>query len=158
MVDNDLVHYSKEPLRKIRSAEQDNGFPHKPRGLWFSVEDGFGWKEWCEAEEFAQDCFVHAHRIKIADKAKILHLKSADEIRTFTKNYEGKSEVFSKLPSFFIEIDWRRVAEEYQGIVIAPYQWDCRLDMSCTWYYAWDCSSGCIWDAAAISEVEMIDN
>lgn len=50
-------------------------------------------------------------------------------------------------------IDWRRVAESYQGIVIAPYVWARRHHLASGWYYAWDCASGCIWDSAAVAAI-----
>jgi len=36
------------------------------------------------------------------------------------------------------------VSKEYDGIEIAPYQWDARLSL--IWYYGWDVASGCIWN------------
>ncbi len=53
-------------------------------------------------------------------------------------------------------VDWTRIASEYQGIIIAPYVWECRLNDSCNWYYGWDCASGCIWDAAAVALIEPL--
>ena len=53
-------------------------------------------------------------------------------------------------------IDWRLVAEEWQGIVIAPYLWERRFDSDARWYYSWDCASGCIWDHRAIAAIELI--
>lgn len=31
-----------------------------------------------------------------------------------------------------------------------------RLDNRCTWYYGWDCASGCIWDKDAIEHYYLI--
>jgi hypothetical protein len=50
-----------------------------------------------------------------------------------------------------IPIDWQRVAEQHQGIIITPYQWECRYSID--WYYIWDCASGCIWDPDAIESI-----
>jgi hypothetical protein len=51
------------------------------------------------------------------------------------------------------EIEWRKVAERFDGIIIAPYIWQRRLDLESSWYYSWDCASGCIWNASAVREI-----
>ena len=50
-------------------------------------------------------------------------------------------------------IDWPAVATDYPGLIIAPYQWSCRMSEFTRWYYGWDCASGCIWNADAIARV-----
>jgi hypothetical protein len=52
-------------------------------------------------------------------------------------------------------IDWPRVAERFDGVIIAPYQWKHRLELM--WYYGWDCASGCIWNARAVSCFEVAE-
>lgn len=32
-------------------------------------------------------------------------------------------------------IDWPQVAQHYDGIIIAPYCWEMRLDREAGWYY-----------------------
>jgi hypothetical protein len=51
------------------------------------------------------------------------------------------------------EIDWYRVAEQYDGIIITPYIYERRLTEYTTWYYSWDCASGCIWNGKAIANI-----
>ena len=41
--------------------------------------------------------------------------------------------------------DWKLIAQEFDGIEIAPYQWEIRMDYNFFWYYGWDCASGCLW-------------
>ena len=53
-------------------------------------------------------------------------------------------------------IDWPKVAERYDGIIIAPYQWSRRLDGP-MWYYGWDCASGCVWRARAVLELKSME-
>ncbi len=50
------------------------------------------------------------------------------------------------------QLEWDKVKDKYQGIIIAPYQWECRLALETCWYYGWDCASGCIWDLDCIKE------
>lgn len=68
-----------------------------------------------------------------------------EEIDSFTHRYG--------IPGFFGSpmINWPAVAIEYQGVIVAPYSWERRN----SWYYPWDCASGCIWDAAAIESITV---
>jgi hypothetical protein len=85
------------------------------------------------------------YTVTLSPTANILHVKSKKALENFARNF------FLDSP-YYPSIDWNKVAEEYQGIIIAPYRWEHRLDMM--WYYGWDCASGCIWDSKAIERVE----
>jgi hypothetical protein len=85
--------------------------------------------------------------LKADPAAKVLHLKTPVEILEFQETYCVAHPIM-RSPG----IDWGRVAEQYHGIVIAPYQWSLRLDLM--WYYGWDCASGCIWDTWIVERVE----
>lgn len=52
-------------------------------------------------------------------------------------------------------IDWQAVASDHDGIIISPYNWPARHEM--IWYYPWDCASGCIWNADAITSITIHD-
>lgn len=149
-----LAHYSDEPIvGPLRFAPQhvptDYVSSHsKPDGLWVSVDDGEGWQEWCRSEGFNLYKLAVRHEIRLAPDANILWLRSGLEIDAFTREY-GEPPTIGNSPA----IRWSRVADNYQGIIIAPYQWSRRLDV--TWYYGWDCSSGCIWGPSAIADVSV---
>jgi hypothetical protein len=131
----------------------DITFSRKPAGLWVSVDGEQDWKEWCESEKFSVDKLTIRHRVVLRDKAPILTLASAQEILEFQDTY-GKPDILNELiQSKYMAIDWPRVATEYAGIIIAPYQWCLRMDLM--WYYSWDCASGCIWDISAIERIEV---
>jgi hypothetical protein len=148
-----LFHYSKSPLVAVRSVDQptkEEGWlsPYKPKGLWLSVDDE--WAEWCRSESFNVDSLSKRYRIELADAASLLWLRTAEDIREFARRYKKEIPGFT----YMTHIDWRRVAAEYPGIVIAPYRWSCRLELQTHWYYGWDCASGCIWDAAVVAHIE----
>jgi len=133
-------------------------FQHKPVGLWVSVEsdNGYNWKQWCEDCDFRLDRLKYAYEITLVPDAKILHLKTSDEIFDFTKKYLLGTAISSPLGSSY-ELDWFTVKKDYQGIIIAPYQDYCRTNMKCNWYYGWDCASGCIWDLDAIEDLTLVE-
>lgn len=149
-----LLHYSAEPfvgpLETIHFQKQRDEDP-KPFGLWVSVPGADDWKSWCEAEGFSLNSLNYVSQIILRDNAKILRLSSSSAIRRFTAERRVRG---SRWNSF--SIDWRSVAGEYDGIIIAPYQWSCRMDDECRWYYGWDCASGCIWHASAVKEIRPI--
>lgn len=88
----------------------------------------------------------------------LLHLNSPAKLDALTKQYgvlppwRTRPEADDYLPRY-LAIDWSAVAAQYGGILIAPYQWKRRLEL--TWYYGWDCASGCAWDLSLI-ELEPI--
>lgn len=148
-----FYHYSAEPftLDRARVYHQDGceSLQMKPRGLWLSVEsddeDSFGWRDWCEGEEFQLSCLTHRAELVLQPDVNVLHLDSSAALLAFTRHYESSNERFSFLRQM---IDWPAVTRDYRGLVIAPYDWSLRLDLR--WYYAWDCASACIWDCSTL--------
>ena len=147
-----LFHYSAEPLAEVRPVIQDHpphlSFAYKPRGLWLSVEGE--WEEWCRGNEFGLDRLKIKHAVIVAEPQRMLWLKTPDDILAFQKTF-AKSDGITSYPA----IDWVAVAEQHTGLLIAPYQWSCRL--SVMWYYCWDCASGCIWDTSIIESCAPVD-
>lgn len=154
-----LIHYTDKPLLAVRSVEQDgHGGKRfdKPQGLWVSVKGEDDWAHWCAAESFGIGSL--AYRITLTENAKILRLYSAEQIDSFTMRYlftpPGWPLALASDAGF--NIDWPAVARGFQGIVISPYIWERRLASGCSWYYGWDCASGCIWDATAIASIRQL--
>ena len=97
------------------------------------------------SEGFHLECLQHRTEIVLRPDASILRLQSAEALDRFTKKY-ARSE-----PTLTVAfIDWVEVAEQYQGIIIAPYIYARRLTHHTFWYYGWDCASGCVWDKEAV--------
>ena len=148
-----FYHYSAAPFTfdPARVYHQDpvESLQFKPRGLWLSVEsddeDSFGWRDWCEREDFQLSGLTYRTELALPLDVTVLHLESAAALLAFTRRYQRTVEAFS----FLQPIDWPAVARDYRGLVIAPYDWSLRLDLH--WYYAWDCASACIWDCSTLS-------
>jgi hypothetical protein len=133
-----------------QEAKPPRSFAPKPKGLWVSDEDEYGWREWCTDESFSMERLEHAHRVELADDARLLVIRDADGIDDFTRLYSlpGRGD------SYYV--DWPAVASRFQGIVITPYIWARRLS-DASWYYPWDCASGCIWDPTAIASIAPVE-
>lgn len=157
-----LSHFSVRPLEKIETRDAAGGFKRgdKPFGLWVSVDGEDDWLEWCRQEDYAPEALVCRHRITLQPSARICHIKTVDELLAFTKQFgrAGEPPFLSLGRSRVREIDWRTIGALFDGIIIAPYQWSLRLNDEAYWYYTWDCASGCIWNAAAIASVELIED
>jgi hypothetical protein len=140
----DLRHYASHPVTlEMRTHEQTVDL--KPSGLWLSVDTE--WLDWCRSEDFRTDLNWYEHAVTLSPEANILALSSATDLDAFTAEYG--EQVSPRFPSRYI--DWSRVADVYDGIVIAPYQWSRRLERHTFWYYGWDIASGCIWNPTVVS-------
>lgn len=163
-----LFHYSRGELNTLRFDFYEKYKEHwpeegsmKPCGLWISVEeteDDHSWFDWCKGEQFRLDALKHKYAITLAPEAKILHLKSVEEIIDFSLEYAAndpfdfarKSSMLSRREYIYM-ISWSRVKAKYDGIIISPYQWGARMGSETAWYYPWDCASGCIWNLDKVS-------
>jgi hypothetical protein len=159
-----LIHYTNEKF-SIEPRQYDQSelvWQGKPNGLWFSVEGPYDWKWWCEEEKFNLKNLAVSYEIILKEDVNILHLKTAEDILNFSKQYPFLREKWNNPIETLIfeayEIDWNKLKSKYQGIIISPYQWNCRLSMTSIWYYGWDCASGCIWDLDCIEEFKLLEN
>ena len=92
------------------------------------------------------DDLKYEYPVSVKSNTSILYIRNSKEIDFFHSLFAMRSEGF-----YPYRINWRTVAEQYQGIVINPYLWERRLDGPVSdWYYGWDCASGCFWDLSSI--------
>lgn len=141
-----LSHYAPN---KIEGAPRVSarGAHGKPRGFWVSVDGKDDWLAWCLAEDWGIPNLAYRHCVTLRDDANIIHLQTEEEVFAFGAR-NGAQE-------FEYGLDWAPTMSRFDGIIIAPYQWGCRLHNLSCWYYGWDCASGCIWNASAIESVAL---
>ena len=140
-----LRHYSDKPIKEIYSCVQD--CVDKPKGFWVSDESDMGWREWSK-ENFGDV----EYSVIIKEDSNILYITNSREIEKFTEDFSCYPYKNVRLQF----INWQKVSEHYDGIIITPYIWSHRMDEKTTWYYGWDCASGCIWNKEAIERIERI--
>jgi len=144
-----LSHYSREPVGPLYGKDQaPPGEAFKPHGLWVSVDGDDDWPQWCNENGYDGCGSYHYYRVHVGDLGRVLVLGTVGEIRDFDEQRVIRPH------NILTSIDWEAVARDYAGIIIAPYQWGCRLDLM--WYYGWDCASGCIWDPTVIERMELV--
>lgn len=145
----ELYHFAEKEFTLNKSKKyslREPRLPMKPEGLWLSDESDYGWKLWCDDNDFGLLNYLYRC---VVNMDNILHIKTVPELKDFTKQYPLKAIPGLEALSFN-SLDWQRVMDEHHGIVISPYQWEVRL--SVIWYYPWDCASGCIWNLEAIEK------
>jgi hypothetical protein len=119
----------------------------KPNGFWLSVDDD--WRRWCEAEQHATETLRHSVEFAV-DLSRCIVLSDEFDIDEFHGKFCARSRVTYP--------DWRGVAGEYAGIVIAPYVWERRLyGAASSWYYGWDVASACVWDLSAVTPAQVLE-
>jgi len=133
-----LAHYSKDLIKKLDLSRNYPigalyflGIFTKPNGLWISDDDDYGWKEWCEEENFSKEKLAFKYDITLKEDSNVLILSNINDYKSFTDKYLTKYEtIFSS--DFAINIDaehscithsinWLNVSKDYQGIIITPY-------------------------------------
>jgi hypothetical protein len=136
-----LTHESE--IKKMDTKQKPEG--PKPRGLWYAV--GFGWLDFTANEftSFYEEKEVYAFEISL-NGLNVLRITNYDELLKFEEAYlvSNENEYMKKF-----DINWVKVAENYDGIEIAPYIYKAR--MGHFWYYGWDVASGCIWNTSKLN-------
>ena len=136
-----LTHASE--IKKMDTRQKPEG--SKPRGLWYAV--GFGWLDFTTNDftSFYEEKEVYAFEISLSG-LNVLRITNYEELVKFEELYlvPNENEYARKF-----DINWTKVAENYDGIEIAPYIYKAR--MGHMWYYGWDVASGCIWNTSKLN-------
>ena len=143
------LHYSEKPMPRLKRERvpQINPDTFKPEGIWITDDSDENWAWFCRREKFRREGLRHVATVYV-DPTNLLYLRTPGELDSFTREYS-----YPAGTPWRIGIDWNRVSEKYDGIMIFPYQWSRRLSGDTSWYYGWDCASGCIWDGKSIKKV-----
>lgn len=148
------AHYSHEPFQFDQTREYRPRFG-KPGGFWYSAPtySKDGWEHWCAGEDFNMGQYKSLVEINLD---RILKIRTPGELDVLTKSYRCPEPA---LPGseLVTDLDWHRLAEQWAGIEIAPYQWCRRIDDHTMWYYGWDCSSGVVWDLSAVLSTRPVE-
>lgn len=128
----------------------------KPIGYWITDDSEDCWASWCRNNDFGLDQLTHKHEI-VLDESNLLILRSLSQFDFFNQEWGSPYYWGGANGNKFRDwcIDWWRVAERYDGLIITPYKWQRRLQLN--WYYSWDCASGCIWNVDAVKDIRLIE-
>jgi hypothetical protein len=144
---------SKNDEIQFRPVDQSSTPRHKPMGLWYGI--GTSWLDWVRGEMPEWE----AENVFLLDinESKIIKITNDEELLAFNDKYSEKNTYGGSFLTGDAPINWVKVAEHYDGIEIAPYLWNMRMDDRVGWYYTWDVASGCIWGSGVIKKIERIN-
>lgn len=165
-------HYTDEvfTFEQGRTYQQRGPMGHlKPNGLWVSVAGDDDWPSWCRDQEFRMGALGHLAMVTLTEDANVLVVSTPEQLDEFHEEFAVDDDpafnermttgLLRELPGFspkrFWAMDWPTVAGKFDGIIITPYLWSRRLDGP-SWYYGWDCASGCVWNLSAVDAVEVV--
>ena len=140
------IHYSDKPVGRLWSVNQALCPELKPAGLWMSTDGDDSWKAWCEAEGFNTERLSHQTIFKIAESARVAVVN--EDTHSRFSNIYGVC-LYGDRRDW---IDWRLVAEAYDGVVFSPYSWRLRMNGG-LWYYGLDCECACVWNAGVLGRI-----
>ena len=120
--------------------------PEAHTGLWASpVNAEWGWKDWCEAENFRECDDDVSFKFTVRDPQRIFFVDSKDSYDELVRLYGIKNPLhFGYTPDF---IDFNKMMEEgWHGLEISITDYPALYDL----LYGWDCDSILIFNKDAI--------
>ena len=134
-----------------------NGKWIKPKrgGLWASpINSVWGWKDWCEAEEFYDRPFseLSYFDFSLADWARIYTIQDEIDLQEFKY---GSLDFSMSFPHYII--DFEKAAEEYDAIFLTAQGEQCTRYTEPYSMYGWDCESILVLRKEAIENIESYE-
>lgn len=134
----EYIHYGSTELLPISKIENRIEFSKPQGGLWASrVDSTFGWKEWCERENFRANTLANSFKFTLKNDAKIFHIYSVNDLKQLPKRNTGFVYYpwycldFEEIEKEFDGIELHLSEEKFegekwgQGLYFALYGWDC---------------------------------
>lgn len=134
---------------------------NKPNaGLWASpVNSNWGWKDWCESEQFYKNDFSKYFVFKLKPNAKILTIRSLEDWDMILNEVFKDRDGYNILENLFLNIDtnerdmiWDYISKFYDAIlVIMDDNYD-EMHMSFE-FNSWDCDSIVVFNPEVVNIV-----
>lgn len=117
-------HMSRNPIKKmidtydnIKENYFGNSIYQNPTGLWISCGDE--WIKYTKRNEMQPwNMHIHLYEIKISDE--VLKISNLKEFKNFIDKYKNKDNELT----FDNVINWKKVKNDYDGLLICPYLGD----------------------------------
>mgnify|MGYP001623704021 CR=1 FL=1 len=141
------IHYGHKHFDPNSFVEIKNTMWNKPAGgLWASdINAKYGWKSWCEDENFCECNKENSFCFKLKEKSRILTINSHNDLFQLPLE-SGVHEYINRL---CLCIDFEKLAREYDAIELLLSE-DRRLYYD---LYGWDCDSILILNKDCIEEI-----
>ena len=125
------THYDDTLFKPISNY---NSILNKPKGgFWGSpVDTDWGWKDWCESEQFHIDRLNDSFRFTLVNGSKVFHIRTPQDILKLPFNKKPGSGLLYWMDWYY---NWEKIAEKYDAVELhmtenymffhdAFYSWD----------------------------------
>lgn len=140
------IHYGHSSFdRESFNHIKRHGISTKPSGgLWGSpIKAKYGWKNWCQDNEFRECLEENSFRFKLDDNANVLCINSVDDLNFLPKI---KDEL---VPQTWILLDFEELKRQYDAIEV-----NISNDYGLYWkLYGWDCDSILVMNSDVVVEI-----
>ena len=111
------VHYGSDFLNMEMPMEEWDG-GDKPKGIWASPKNtSWGWKNWCEYEDFEIRKLKLSFEFKLKRKSKILEIREFKDIKPYLKEIENKGLWWpSWYEDYKYQLDKKKLYNEFDGM------------------------------------------
>lgn len=126
----------------------------KPVGLWASAEKApYGWKEWCEGEQFHTESLEKYFKFTLVKSAKILQIHKEKDIIPYLKDYDPDRErFFNSITDLNDELNLEKLYAEFDGIEV--FMSEDYSHFHNGMFNLWDVDSICIWNLEKVRPLE----
>ena len=125
------IHYGHKEFdpQKFQEIKNQPMLPKPKGGLWASpVNAEYGWKDWCEAENFRDCNSEESFLFRLKDVAKVYHIRSMQDVKSMPLIETGITTYY--VPDFekMLTDGWDAIElhlSECQELYWELYGWDC---------------------------------
>lgn len=131
-----IKHYGSDKYfpEKVLPVKNDKWVKPKSGGLWTSpIDSTWGWKDWNDAEQFAECDELNSFTLRLNDNAKVFLIDSIEDLLIAPKTND----------SYFYNqyIDFEKIAQNYDCMWLTEKgQRETRLSDPIN-LYGWDCET-----------------
>lgn len=131
-----LIHYGNYDFDDQKFEEVKNREWMKPKGgLWTSpITSKWGWKDWCNAENFRECNISNSFEVKLNENAKILIINSCYDLDKILKISFKLDLIGRKI------LDYEKLAQQYDAIHLTE-NGQRKTRYSINNLYGWDCET-----------------
>jgi hypothetical protein len=145
------IHYGADHYddSKFKPISNYNSLINKPKGgFWASpVNTNWGWKEWCESEEFYTDRLKIYFKFTLVNGSKVFHIRTPKDVPKLPFGKKPESEL-GWMDWYY---NWEKIAEKYDAV---------ELHLSNNYmyfhdvFYSWDVDSIVILKPGIVREIK----
>ncbi len=146
-------HYDKQRLERAVTSDKKYRRLDKPNGLWASPIDAkYGWKEWCENEEFRLEGLEESFEFTLSPEAKILRIEKLSDATDYFIA-DRRIDYANTLITTVYSLNLPLIYDRYDAMeVILSNDWQTFHDINI--FYTWDVDSICVWNPDIIVKVK----